>query len=318
MRIFKRILKFIIESSVIILITYSVFKTGSFVKAKKDAKIAAQQQSQAVNNETNQNANNQNQQTQQQTNVKMTKEQLDDAFAMLLDKYQTNSNEIGFVYKNFSTGYRYSQNDNKYFVGASTTKLIYAMHIYDRMQKGELDENTEVAYDPKFLQDGGGEITNQPKKDSYPLEYVLKNMIQYSDNTATEMLMINPTNAMNVKVNYLAKLGATYPAKQANENLVSPGLMELVWTKLYDNRADYKQLLTYLQNSNDNEWIKQGIPNKTIASKYGAYETYAHDTAIVFGDKDYLLIIYTNNVKNSGQVIKQLANEINSLTDNNM
>lgn len=95
-------------------------------------------------------------------------------------------------------------------------------------------------------------------------------------------------------------------------------MMEAVWTKLYNERDSYTKLLEYLENSEDSEWIKRGIPNKKVASKYGGISTYMHDTAIVFGNEDYMLLIYTNNLSHSGDSIAKMAKSINELTDSNM
>ena len=74
----------------------------------------------------------------------------------------------------------------------------------------------------------------------------------------------------------------------------------------------------YLKNSESNEWIKQGILNKTIASKYGAIDNIANNTAIVYDEKgDYLLIIYTEALSNSGEAIAEIADKINKLHDDN-
>lgn len=313
----KRILKFIIESVAVVLVIYSIFTTGKYIKSKKineTPKEQTQQVEQTNSQNENQNKENKN---EQNSNRKMSKTELDQAMDNVIAKYKGN-NEIGLVYKNFATSYRYAANDDKYFTAASTTKVIYAMNIYDRINKGELDKDYEVDYSPKFLREGGGEITNQPKKDSYPLDYVLKNMIEFSDNTATEMLVGNSATAADVKIKYLNALGVTLPSKEAASNRVTPAMMEEVWTKLYKEKDNYKDLMNYLIASSDNEWIKNGIKDKKIASKYGGYGTYMHDTAIVFGNQDYMLLIYTNNLRNSGQSITEMAKEINEITDNYM
>ena len=80
----------------------------------------------------------------------------------------------------------------------------------------------------------------------------------------------------------------------------------------------YPDLIKYLEDSEDGEWIKDGIPNKKVASKYGGITTYMHDTAIVFGNEDYMLLIYTNNLSHSGDTIAKMAKSINELTDSNM
>ena len=156
------------------------------------------------------------------------------------------------------------------------------------------------------------------KKSSYKLDYVIQNMIQYSDNTATKMIAGSASSAQATLINYFAELGVTLPAKEAKNNRVTPKMMEAVWTKLYNERDSYTKLLEYLENSEDSEWIKKGIPNKKIASKYGGITTYMHDTAIVFGNEDYMLLIYTNNLNHSGDSIAKMAKSINELTDSNM
>ena len=308
-KIAKRILKFFIEASVVVLVIYGVFSAGGYLKAKKDAQKEQQQS-------TIQEEQPKEQKTIQEKK-KLSQTELDEAMNNILAQYEGN-NDIGIVYKNFSTGYRFSKNDNKYFTAASTVKVAYAMKIYDRVKAGEISENEDIPYKESDLEAGGGEITNQPKKDSYKLDYVIQNMIQYSDNTATKMLIGNSATAQDVLIKYFAELGITLPQKEVKNNRVTPKMMEAVWSKLYSEREKYSKLIEYLEASDDSEWIKQGIFNKKIASKYGGIDTYMHDTAIVFGNQDYMLLIYTNNLRDSGESISKIAHSINELTDNNM
>lgn len=311
-RVFKRILKFVIESSVIVLIIYSVFSAGGYLKARKDAQKEQQvAQEQAQNNENSENNN------QEQEKRKLSSIELDEAMKNIIAQYRGN-NEIGIVYKNFSTGYRYAEEDEHYFTAASTIKVAYAMKIYDRINAGEITKDDDIYYNPSQLEAGGGEITNGPKKNSYKLDYVIQNMIQFSDNTATKMLIGSPATAADVLVRYFATLGFNLPQSEALKNRVTPKMMEAVWTKLYNERDKYPDLIKYLEATNDNEWIKNGISNKNIASKYGGIDANMHDTAIVFGNQDYMLLIYTNNLRRSGESITNMAKEIDKLTENNM
>lgn len=309
-RIGKRILKFIIESTAVVLIVYGVFSAGAHVKSKKDA-VRQQELEQQIQNEENK------QEEPVVEKKKLSEIELNEAMENLLEQYKGN-NEIGIVYKNFSTGYRYAQEDKHYFTAASTIKVVYAMKIYDRIRNGELSKDADIYYNPKFLEEGNGQITNNTKQDSYKLDYVIQNMIQYSDNTATNMLMGNSATASAFVVKYLAELGVTLPQAEAQKNRITPAMMEVVWTKLYKERDKYPELIKYLEDSKEGEWIKEGIPDKKVASKYGAIETNYHDTAIVFGDKDYMLLIYTNNLNNSGQSIKNIAKKIDEITNKNM
>lgn len=307
----KRILKFIIESTAVILVIYGVFSAGGHIKARKDAIKQQELAKQEVQTDENKK------EEPVVENRKLSEIELNEAFEKAIEQYKGN-NEIGIVYKNFATGYRYAQEDKRYFTAASTIKVVYAMKIYDRIRKGELSKDTDIEYNEKFLEDGNGQITNNKKKDSYKLDYVIQNMIQYSDNTATNMLIGNSATAASLVIKYLSELGVTLPPEEAQANKITPAMMEAVWNKLYKERDKYPELIKYLEDSDDGEWIKEGITNKKIASKYGAIESNYHDTAIVFGDKDYLLLIYTNNLSNSGQSIKNISKKIDEITNNNM
>ena len=309
-RIGKRILKFIFESTAVILIIYGVFSAGAHVKSKKDA-VRQQELEQQVQNKENK------QEEPVVEKKKLSEIELNEAMENLIEQYKGN-NEISIVYKNFSTGYRYAQEDKYYFTAASTIKVVYAMKIYDRIRNGELSKDADIYYNPKFLEEGNGQITNNTKQDSYKLDYVIQNMIQYSDNTDTNMLVGNSATASAFVVKYLAELGITLPQIEAQNNRITPAMMEVVWTKLYKERDKYPELIKYLEDSKEGESIKEGIPDKKVASKYGALNANYHDTAIVFGDRDYMLLIYTNNLSDSRQSIKNIAKKIDEITNNNM
>ena len=192
------------------------------------------------------------------------------------------------------------------------------MRIYDRIRNGEVSEDADIYYNENHLAEGNGQITNNKKKNSYKLDYVIQNMIQYSDNTATNMLVGNSATAADLLVKYFDSLGVNLSQEEAQKNRITPAMMEVVWTKLYKERDKYQKLIKYLEDSEDGEVIKDGIPNKKIASKYGAIDANYHETAIVFGDKDYMLLIYTNKLNNSKQAIRDIAKKIDEITNNNM
>ena len=308
---FKRFLKFVIESMAVVLVIYGVFSAGGHLKAKKDA-IKQQELAQ-------QEAQNKEKQQEESIseNTKLSETELNETFDNIIEQYKGN-NEIGIVYKNFSTGYKYSQEENNYFTAASTIKVVYAMRIYDRISNGEVSEDADIFYSENHLEEGNGLITNNKKKNSYKLDYVIQNMIQYSDNTATNMLIGDSATATDLLVKYLDNLGVKLSQEEAQKNRITQAMMEVVWTKLYNERDKYSKLIKYLEDSKAGEVIKEGIPNKKIASKYGALDANYHETAIVFGGEDYMLLIYTNKLDKSKQAIKDIAKKIDEITNNNM
>lgn len=226
---FKRFLKFIIESMAVILVIYGVFSAGGHLKAKKDAIKQQELAQQEAQNKDNQ------QEESTSENTKLSETELNETFDNIIEQYKGN-NEIGIVYKNFSTGYKYSQEENNYFTAASTIKVVYAMRIYDRIRNGEVSEDADIYYNPNHLEEGNGQITNNNKKNSYKLDYVIQNMIQYSDNTATNMLVGDSVTAADLLIKYFDSLGVNLSMEEAQKNRITPAMMEVVWTKLYNER----------------------------------------------------------------------------------
>ena len=99
-RTWKKFLKFIIESTAVILIIYGVFSAGGHIKAKKDAI----KQQELAQQEAQQEENKQEEPVIE--NKKLSEIELNESMENLIEKYKGN-NEIGIVYKNFSTGYGY-------------------------------------------------------------------------------------------------------------------------------------------------------------------------------------------------------------------
>ncbi|MDO4813638.1 MAG: serine hydrolase [Gemella sp.] len=248
---------------------------------------------------------------------KRNNEQMTGAINNVIATYETKYSKakISVVYNDLKTGFRYGYNDKEYFSVASTAKVIYAMDAYNRIASGEMDPNAPLAYKASYAAKGNGHITNNAKKKSYDLETVIMNMITFSDNTATNILLEGSNeNMMNIVNRVYANLGISTDQILLEANKMQPESIEKVWLHLYKNQDKYPQLLQYLRDTRLSAWIKQGIPNKTIASKYGQVPNYSNDTSIVFGDKgDYILLVYTEGLPNPTVVIPDIAKQIDKL-----
>lgn len=250
---------------------------------------------------------------------KYNNEQMTGAINNVIATYETKYSKakISVVYNDLKTGFRYGYNDKEYFSVASTAKVIYAMDTYDRIASGEIDPSVPLAYKASYAASGNGHITNNSKKKSYDLETVLMNMITFSDNTATNILLQGSNKNMMTIVNRVyANLGISTDQVLLEANKMQPETIEKVWLYLYKNQDKYPRLIQYLKDTKASAWIKQGIPNKTIASKYGQVPNYSNDTSIVYGDNgDYILLIYTEGLPNPATSIPDIASQINKLHD---
>ncbi|MBF0709803.1 MULTISPECIES: serine hydrolase [unclassified Gemella] len=250
---------------------------------------------------------------------KYNNEQMTGAINSIIAAYEAKYSKakISVIYQDIKSGYRYGYNDKEYFSFASTAKVIYAMDTYNRIASGEIDPSLPLAYKASYAAAGNGHITNNPKKKTYELEYVIMNMITYSDNTATNILLQGSNyNMMTIVNRVYAGLGISTDQILLENNKMRPESVEKVWLHLYKNQDKYQNLIKYLKDTQASAWIKQGIPGKTIASKYGQIPNVSNDTSIVFGENgDYLLLIYTEGLPNPGTSIPDIARQINELHD---
>lgn len=316
-------LKYFVEFMVSCFIVFSIFYSRN-VYGKLFIKVDSNMQIET--NTTTQNTQTENisknQETEQNKKVILSDNEMTAEIDKILSEYQVNqsSKNIGMVYKNLKTGYTYSVNETEYFPMASTTKVIYAMYIYDRIELGQLSEDTKIKYKASHLSAGNGEITNNAKKSEYNLDYIIMNMLTYSDNTATNMILGTNANATQLLNNFFNnKFSVAIPEKNSSQNKLTVNDMANVWMYLYENQSKYPKVIEYLKNSSINEWIKEGIKNKEIASKYGQIPSVANNTAIVFDSNkgDFLLLIYTQNLSKAEKAITEISEKINKLHDDN-
>lgn len=251
------------------------------------------------------------------TSTHYNNEQMTGAINNIVAAYETkySKSKISVIYHDLKSGYRYGHNDQEYFSVASTAKVIYAIDTYNRIASGELDPSIPLEYKASYAAKGNGHITNNPKKNTYDLETVLMNMITFSDNTATNILLKNSDTIMMDTVNRVySQLGISTDQILLESNKMKPESIEKVWLHLYKNQDKYPQLLQYLRDTKASAWIKKGIPNKTIASKYGQITNYSNDTSIVYGEKgDYILLVYTEGLPNPATSIPDIASQIDKL-----
>ena len=80
--------------------------------------------------------------------------------------------------------------------------------------------------------------------------------------------------------------------------------------KLYYNEKNnlyYKDIIEYLKKSSTGVRIGRYIPESIVANKYGAYQGNYHDIAIVYGDRPFILSIYTKDLSNPETIISNIA-----------
>lgn len=201
--------------------------------------------------------------------------------------------QIGVAMQDVSTGEHLSYGLDVPFEAASTGKLLTAVAYYHEVEAGQASLTDMVG--------------------SFNAQYQLQQMINQSNNQSWQMLA--DTLGLSAITQYATSLGIDY---QGDGNTISPSSMVALLAELYNGKVldsdDTKQLLSYMQNTNDEDLIPAAVPDDiTVYHKYGLVDGELHDVAILAkGGEAYTLAIYTKDTDDSTD--SDRTNVIHSIT----
>ncbi|HEX3082840.1 MAG TPA: serine hydrolase [Candidatus Saccharimonadia bacterium] len=136
---------------------------------------------------------------------------------------------------------------------------------------------------------------------AYTAGYELQEMVNISDNDAWNLIM-DQVGYPELET-YAKSLGlSTYDVET---NTVTPAdearLLQLLYAGKLLNPADTQMLLSYMQNTNDEDLIPAALPvSATVYHKYGLLSGNLHDAAIIADAKNgCILVIFTKGADDS-------------------
>ena len=159
---------------------------------------------------------------------------------------------------------------------ASTAKLITAALFLHEVEQGRASLNDQY----------GG----------YSAAYQLRQLIQQSDDTAWQLFNDQLGND-NLQA-YASSLGLV--SYDVNANSINSSDMAKLLAKLYKgqllNSAHTKLLLSYMQNTNYEDFITPAIPSgEQIFHKVGLLDDNVNDAAVIdSGSQSFVLVIFTD------------------------
>ncbi|MFP3579040.1 serine hydrolase [Arthrobacter sp. fls2-241-R2A-200] len=179
------------------------------------------------------------------------------------------------------------------FEAASTAKVLAAEAYYHLVETGAASLDDQLG--------------------AYSAAFQLQAMIQQSDNDSWSL--IEHAVGYQGLTDYAASLGVNY---NPNDNTLTTADMARILAGLYSGRllnsADTAQLLSTMQDTNDETLIPAALPaGVTVYHKYGELGGELHDAAILTKDgHTYALVIYTKaedlgSVEERTDVIHQLT-----------
>lgn len=236
----------------------------------------------------------------------------------LLQSIQAENNlsdkNFAFFYYNIDQQAYYFYNEDTYFTAASTVKVPIAMYHYDEIADGILTKQDKLVYTSDCYEKGNGSTSaTYSVGQSVPIDYLLKQSIVNSDNTATNILIKNLGSSQ-----YRRDI-AKYTEKELTsnfykENITCASYSYDVLNYLYEHMDRYPELIDYMKQSSMGEYLKKYINSYDVAHKYGSMDGYVHDYGIVFGKDTYLIGVFTKNIPNADELIANISLKVLNYT----
>lgn len=204
--------------------------------------------------------------------------------------------DISLAYCDLETGFRIMLNPDNHYYSASVIKAPYMLYIYRLALAGKADLEQTVTYTEKYRREGTGVLKNTEYGKDYTVEELIGFCLEESDNAAFAML--KELFSEEGYEQFAASLGTVH----AEDSKAKGGPQICCESALTFSRAIYEfieeknpyseNMFTHMTNSR-NAMIYGGNGSEVVR-KYGWYEGFFHDMAIVYGEKKYLITIMTN------------------------
>ena len=186
------------------------------------------------------------------------------------------------------------------------------MLVYDLYASGKLKLTDTLKYTSEDFAGGTGILQGQDKSKPLEIQMLLDYSIKYSDNIATNMLirLLGGRPTMRAAIN--EKFGLN---NDISDNFITPEGEFLILKNLYENidKPGYSHLIEVMKDTVFHDRLDKYIPQNIVAHKIGSYERYIHDVGIIFHERPYILVIFTEGNSSGEEDIAKLSEIIYNL-----
>jgi len=215
----------------------------------------------------------------------------------LEDYICTRPGKVSVYVKDFATGETLNLNSDQVYVAASTIKLPLVLYIYELAAQGKINLDAKLTYTPEYYAQGTGILQGEPFGGQYTIRELSRLSMEYSDNVAWKMLL--DFMGQDKLTAYEKSLGAKATGGDNGLYITTPEDMGIYLERLLnfsEEKPEYgNEVLHYMANSIFSEGIPQDLPDDiVVAHKMGALNDKFHDVGIVFGNRPYIIAIFTD------------------------
>lgn len=304
----KKRLKILVTCLICIIVIIQIQNENQKVSAKQES--ANTQETEQIQEEATEELAEEN--TEQVEEVVEPTE--DEEIKNLITEIKTQNNlteeNFAFFYYNPQTQKYYFDNQNKYFKAASTVKVPVAIMYYDKIKNGELTKESTLQYTSDDYEEGGGTTASlYSVGDNVPISYLLEQSIVNSDNTAVNIL-IDGIGYRKCREQIAEFSDEQFTEEFYTTNLTTADLGYNIINRIYQNQADYEELIGFMKKSSNGEYLKKYVTEYDVAHKYGSYAGNVHDYGIVYSDSPYLIGVYTQGVSGADELIANISRQV--------
>lgn len=224
----------------------------------------------------------------------------------LIEVLRENNIEGAFIIRNMEDGRTIQYNENRVAPSASLIKMFIMINAFERIREGRLRLDTEIAVEESDMVDFSVLKFLRPRR--YQLEELLRLMIVYSDNTATNVLTdylgmddINGTiKRMGCDDTIMQRKMMDFEAAAAGKQNYTTAadvfsLMDRLYRGTLLGEEFDEAMLDIMRGQSDEEMMRRYLPDEIqIARKSGELEGLNHEIAIVSTEKlDYIYVFFT-------------------------
>jgi len=233
-------------------------------------------------------------------NSKLNDDELNDKIKLsiktLENLYNQSYNYFSFKYTDIYTGFTVSYNEKQEIFTASTIKAPMALYVYEQSEKGLIDLEEKLTYTEAYYNSGSGILKNNKFNESYTVRDLISYSIIHSDNAAHNMLMDRYGRA-NMH-SFWTELGTKSIFREfTNWGVINANDATIYLKELYDyyntDTNLSNELMDYFKKVEFKPLTDKNGKQNT-ANKAGWSGTAFHDTAIVFDENPYILVVLSN------------------------
>ena len=205
---------------------------------------------------------------------------LEQVIADFMTAYQLSEENFSVSYFNTVTGEAYDFNDEKFAIAASTYKLPLNMYFYEMERDGEITGDTLITWSGQTL------------------DFIHEQSIVYSNNELSEALMYywgDHTAYKEHMRKYFTMTDEEIDPLYYQGNYYCVRMMMDCLHYLYDNQADFEELIGYMKQAMPGQYFKRGVTEYEVAHKYGSVQAYNNDVGIIYTPQPFLLAVYTQS-----------------------